>query len=197
VKTADIKYLSPIRNLFTYLVDLGIIDRNPLGGIASTLGDDQLATSPKEERLPFEPEKIAALRRIADTKPRLSPDRWWIRIMPRTGARLEELARLAVPDIRIVNGRLCLDLLHLDDGSEMSRQRRKDLKIKTSAGRRIVPVCDALIDDGFVEFVEERRRRGGDSALLFPTCTPDKHGHRSSSLSKRLNRDVDKVIKDP
>ena len=90
--TADIKYLSPIRNLFGYFVKLHIIEHNPLDGITSKLRDGAMEISAAEERLPFTRDHVRELRAIADTRPQRSPDYWWIRIMPRTGVRLDELA---------------------------------------------------------------------------------------------------------
>ena len=106
-------------------------------------------------------------------------------------------SQLGVQDIRMINGRWCIDLLHLEDGDPKNRERRIQLNIKTDAGRRVIPICDAVIDDGFLDFVEQRRRLGGDTALLIPQCQPDKHGCRSAALSKRLNRAVDRVVTDP
>lgn len=96
--TVDAKYLSPIKTLFSHFVSLGTIDRNPPDGIASkrVKGDNGVAIGAAEERLPFEPHHIAALRAVASRKPKnFSPDYWWIRVLPRTGLRLDEFAVLS------------------------------------------------------------------------------------------------------
>lgn len=196
--TVDSKYLSPIKTLFSHFVTLGIIERNPLDGIASkrVKGDDGVEIDASEERLPFEPQHIPALRLIADRKPRNSPDYWWIRVLPRTGLRLDEFAVLSPLDIRKIHGRWCIDLLHLDDGDPVHRERRRELDLKTASSRRVVPIHPALIVDGFLDFVEKRRKRDGDRAQLFPQCRPDRYGCYSSALSKRLARQIDNVTTD-
>ena len=196
--TVDAKYLSPIKTLFSHFVSLGIIDRNPLDGIASkrVKGDNGVAIGAAEERLPFEPHHIAALRAVANRKPKNSPDYWWIRVLPRTGLRLDEFAVLSPLDIRQIHGRWCIDLLHLDDGDPVHRERRRELDLKTQSSRRVVPIHPALISDGFLDFVERRRIRAGDRAMLFPQCRPDKYGCSSSALSKRIARQIDQVTTD-
>ena len=197
--TVDAKYLSPIKTLFSHFVTLGLIERNPLFGVSSkrVKGEDGLAIGESEERLPFEPHHIPALRAIADRKPRNSPDFWWIRVLPRTGLRLDEFAVLSPLDIRQINGRWCIDLLYLDNGDPVHRERRRELDLKTSSSRRVVPIHPALISDGFLEFVEKRRARGGDRVMLFPQCKPDRYGCYSAALSKRLARQIDDVTTDP
>ncbi|MEH6720773.1 MAG: DUF6538 domain-containing protein [Aurantimonas endophytica] len=196
--TVDAKYLSPIKTLFSYFVTLGLIERNPLDGVSSkrVKGDDGIEIDASEERLPFEPHHLTALRAIADRKPKNSPDYWWIRVLPRTGLRLDEFAVLSPLDIRQINGRWCVDLLHLDDGDPVHRERRRELDLKTASSRRVVPIHPALIADGFLDFVEKRRNRDGDRAQLFPQCRPDKYGCYSSALSKRLARQIDQVTSD-
>ncbi|SKA22199.1 Site-specific recombinase XerD [Consotaella salsifontis] len=196
--TVDAKYLSPIKTLFSHLEGLGVIEKSPLDGITSKRmkGEDGIAIGPSEERLPFEPDHLAKLRKIADQKPQSSPDRWWIRVLPRTGLRLDEFAVLSVFDIRQIHGRWCVDLLHLDNGDPAHRERRKELDVKTSNSRRVVPIHRALIEDGFLDLVEARRKRSGERAPLFPQCKPDRYGCYSSALSKRLTRQIDEVTPD-
>lgn len=196
--TVNAKYLSAVRGLFEYLLDEQIIDRSPMDGVRSEQKRDGHAQLlPSEVRLPFIAEHIIALRRIADRKPKWSVDRWWIRIMPRTGLRDEEIAELSVADFRVHHGRTCVDLLHLGDGDPINVQRREQLRLKSPAARRIIPLHRSLLEDGIMEFVEKRRREGGPLALLFPQEKPDKYGARSSAMSKRVNGQVDKVTEDP
>ncbi|MEP0510568.1 MAG: DUF6538 domain-containing protein [Aurantimonas coralicida] len=197
--TVDAKCLSPIKTLFSHFVMLGLIERNPLLGICSNRvkGKDGVAIGESEERLPFEPHHMPALRAIADLKPRNSPDFWWIRVLPRTGLRLDEFAVLSPLDIRPINGRWCIDLLYLDNGDPVHQERRRELDLKTPSSRRIVPIHPALIADGFLAFVEKRRKRGGDRVMLFPQCKPNRYGCYSAPLSKRLARQIDDVTTDP
>jgi len=53
-----------------------IIRDNPIDGVQSNREPIDLA--PVEELLPFSKEQVAALQRIAWTKPTWPPERWWI-----------------------------------------------------------------------------------------------------------------------
>jgi site-specific recombinase XerD len=193
--TVNAKYLSAVRGLFQYLADRKIISGSPMDGVHSEQKEEDLL--PVEKRLPFTKDHIATLRRNADTKPKWSADRWWIRFMHKAGLRDEEFAELSAADFREFNGRLCIDFLHLEDGDPINRARRKQLRIKSPAGRRVLPIHRSLLDDDVMELVEKRRRESGPLAMLFPQLEPDKYGAFSSALSKRLNRQVDEVVIDP
>jgi integrase len=73
-----------------------------------------------------------------------------------TGARLEELGRLHVSDVRTEAGVLYLSINVEDHGKH----------IKTANSLRKVPVHPQLIELGFVEYVAARRRAG--DLRLFP-----------------------------
>ena len=197
-KTVNSKYLSPIKSLFRYFIEQGIIERNPVDGVASKREKiEGVDIGGGEERLPLTADHIKAIGAIADRKPKDSPDRVWISILPRTGLRLDEFAQLTVFDIQRINGRPCIDLLHADVSDPDHLERRKILDLKTEASRRVIPIHPDLLEGGFLEFVERRRRRDGDMARLFPNCLPDRFGCHSGALSKRLNRQIDKVTEDP
>jgi integrase len=196
--TIDAKYLSCIRGYFEWLVNERIIDRNPADGVSSERdieGEDVLDV---DKRLPFDPVQCAKLDLIVRTQPAWSIDRWWWPIMQKTGLRLEEIAQLTPADFRMHNGRLCIDLLHMEDGDAINAARREALHIKSSAGRRVIPLPRSLIeDDRIMDLVEKRQRESGALARLFPDETPDRYGNFSTAASKRINRLVDQVSTDP
>lgn len=196
VSTVDAKYLSALKGFFDYLKLEAIVDVNPFDNVRSEqrLDADEAEVMDVEKRLPFTPDQNARLRQISSQKPRDSADYWWHRVMVRTGLRLEEFAQLSVADFRMVHDRICIDLLHTDEMDPLAQIRRKELRMKTNASRRVVPIHPLLIADGILEFVEERRRKDGPLARLFPQATADKFGVVSSALSKRLNRQVNQVV---
>ncbi len=197
-KTVDSKYLSPIKTLFRHLLDQSIIDRNPVDGVASKREKiEGIVIGGSEERLPLTNVHIEAIKKISERKQKDSPDRWWVSALPCTGLRLDEFAQLTVFDIQTIHGRPCIDLLHADVSDPDHLERRRILDLKTEASRRVIPIHPELLAGGFLDFVERRRRRDGDLARLFPNCLPDKFGCHSAALSKRLNRQIDKVTKDP
>ena len=197
--TVDAKYLSAVRGLFQWLLDERVIDRNPVDGVYSQQvpadGDDLLDA---EKRLPFDLAQCARLGAIVAAQPPWSLDRWWWPIMGKAGLRLEESAQLTPADFRLHHGRLCIDLLHMDDGDPVNAARRETLRIKSSAGRRVIPLVTSLIDDDrIMDLVNKRLREDGPLARLFPDEVADTYGNLSTSASKRINRLVDRVVSDP
>ncbi len=195
--TIEDKYLSPIKTMFSWFVVNGWIDFDVTKKIGYEDHDaKRIGLQDVEVRLPFEAAHLAQLRENSNAYARNSIDYWWIRIQPRSSLRLGEVAQLEVCDIREIHGRPCIDLLHVEDGDPIRRARRADLDLKTLTSRRIIPIPQALIDDGLLEYVEKRRRRDGPRAALFPRCKPDRDGHYSAD-SKRIARQIDRVIDDP
>ncbi|SHF96150.1 hypothetical protein SAMN05444339_1281 [Loktanella atrilutea] len=95
---------------------------------------------------------------------------WCPLIASVTGARLEEIAALTVSDIRIED---CIPHFSFDENEIRD--------VKTEASRRRVPVHSALIDAGFLNYVEDIKRR--KSVAVFPdlapgTGTTSKYGKR-------------------
>ena len=195
--TVDAKYLSAIRGLFGYLVDQKIIAHNPADGVHSEQDDDGDGLLDVEKRLPFTYEQCVAIDALIASEPRWSLDRWWWPLMRKAGLRLEEIAQLTPADFREHHGRLCIDLLHLDDGDPVNASRRAQVRIKSSAGRRVVPVQASLItEDRIEDLVAKRLREDGPLARLFPDETADPWGRLSSAASKRINRTVDRISTD-
>lgn len=195
--TIEDKYISPIKTMFNWFVVNDWLEVNVAQKISYDDPEaDRLGLQDVEVRLPFDSSQITQLRANSNAHPRNSIDYWWIRIQPRTSLRLGEVAQLQVCDIREIHGRPCVDLLHVDDGDPLRRERRAELDLKTLTSRRIIPIPQALIDDGLLDYVEERRRRDGPRAALFPRCKPDRDGLYSAD-SKRIARQIDRVIADP
>lgn len=195
--TIEDKYISPIKTMFNWFVVNGWLEVNVVQKIRYDDPEtNKLGLQDVEVRLPFDAGQIERLRANSTSNPRNSIDYWWIRIQPRTSLRIGEAAQLEACDIRLIHNRLCVDLLHVDDGDPVRRARRADLDLKTGTSRRVIPIPQALLDDGLLEYVEERRRRDGPRAPLFPGCRPDRDGLYSAE-SKRINRQIDRVIDDP
>lgn len=196
--TVNSKYLTVVRGLFGYLVDRGILPANPVAGVKSEQVLDAEDALDVEVRLPFPPEMEVEILRKSGKKPKSAADYWWPRFNLRQGLRLQEFTQLCVSDFRVLHGRLCIDLLHFDyDGDPCHGIRRPELRLKSDAARRIMPVAHALLDDGVIAFIERRRREGGPNARLFPHELADRFGNTSSALSKRANRLVRSVTGDP
>ena len=94
---------------------------------------------------------------------RLKPGRhvWWdaaywvLVLIVYTGARREEIAKLAVDDVEELEGIWAIRIRETESG-----------RVKNIASRRDVPLAEEVVRLGFLAFVE--RQRSGGEVLLFP-----------------------------
>jgi integrase len=92
-----------------------------------------------------------------------------------TGARLNEVAQIMLDDIRQEEGIYYFDMN--DDGD--------DKKLKNAASRRRVPIHDALLSRGILEYAEKLRRQGR-KRLLHELTFCRKNGY-GKNLGKFFN----------
>jgi integrase len=98
-----------------------------------------------------------------------------------TGARLGEIIQLYVEDVREENDILFFDINDHGD----------DKRIKTSYSERSVPIHKHLLEIGFMDLVEKRRRQG--QKRLFPDLPMGEDGYYSSPFSKKFSRFLEAV----
>lgn len=94
--------------------------------------------------------------------------RWIPWVCAFTGYRLDEVAGRDVRDVQQIGKYWVLDI---PDG-------------KTDGSARKIPLHSALIREGFIEYVKSLPPNGP----LFPDLTPDLHGRRAGSATKRIGR---------
>lgn len=97
--------------------------------------------------------------------------RWLPWLSAFTGARLSELCQLRKTDLVNVGGIWSIRIL-AEAGS-----------VKNVGSERIVPLHQALVDEGFVEFA--RAQKG---EVLFPDLLPDRFGSRGGNGTKLVSR---------
>jgi hypothetical protein len=108
--------------------------------------------------------------------------------------RLNEFAQLKTSDLIEHNGRPHLSVLCVQDPDEdddlspgtVPAQVPDDRRVKSASARRFIPLHPLLIEIGFLDFIRGRVRKGA-AASVFRECKPDKYGHYSGSLGKRLD----------
>ncbi len=113
---------------------------------------------------------------------------WMPRIALFSGCRIEEIAQLELADIVRLDG---IDALHI---TTFQQEKGKDVKpktVKTRAARRLVPIHRILIDQGFLTYVEERRKAG--DLRLFPLID-SKGKRRAKNISRWFGRIIDKYL---
>ncbi len=106
------------------------------------------------------------------TRSEANPVRRWVPwVCAYSGARLSEVCQLRREDIVLIEDVWCMRLVP-EAGS-----------LKTVNAERTVPLHQALIDEGFLDFVESVR-----SGPLFSGLRPDKFGRRGGTGTKQLGR---------
>jgi integrase len=108
--------------------------------------------------------------------------RWVPWLLAFTGARLDEVCQAYTADLRQDQGIWYLDV---------NEERGKKLKNPGSARR--VPLHQAILDEGFLEYVKSL-----PEGSLFPDLKPDRFGSPGGTATKRLGRWVRSLgIEDP
>lgn len=115
--------------------------------------------------------------------------RWWIPYLGLfTGARLEEISQLHIDDIRQKDEIWIIDINDNDNKT-----------LKTKSSRRLVPIHDQLINDGFIDYFNQTKAAGRKT--LFPDLKPlqGKFGHSISKwfgtyLKKQSIKTADKKL---
>lgn len=144
-KTISDKYMTLIKGFFTYAVDYGFIEKNPVSGL---IDKDKNKKRPDEERDVFSTDDLRKI--FCESSEYLHdqmkhPYQFWIPLIGLyTGMRIEEVCQLYVADIKQLEGVWCFDI----------NQDRQDKSVKNSE-RRKVPLHPFLIKDlNFVGFVQ-------------------------------------------
>lgn len=178
LKTVSIRrqnfILDLVSGLFEYAVNNGYIQRNLARGMQI-----KVKGRADEEREAFTDEDL----RTIFSHPLFSQreaKRPWQLYLPLlgyyTGARLEELAQLALDDVVELEGIIAIDI-----------NENGDKKLKNIASRRVVPLhCDLIKRWGLLEYINEMR--GNGATRLFPELKQiqGKYGHSPSQWFSRL-----------
>lgn len=150
--------LDDVRHFFSWAIKHDLfMGKNPVDGIA-------YEGVKKRSYEPFTDEDLLKLfgsEEFTNQRTGKYPERYWLLlILLHTGARREEIAQLGVSDVQQKDGIWFFDITA--DPEEMKGGKT----LKNAHSKRRVPVHSRLIDLGFLEYVERRRKEG--SALLFP-----------------------------
>ena len=122
-----------------------------------------------------------------------SPYMYWLPLIGlHSGMRINEIAQLTLADIGSRDGVVCF---HVTDDGDDETQGRRTKRVKTDAGRRTVPIHDALLGLGLLDYVEILRENG--QQVLFPELTGGRDGP-GQAASKQFGRYCDRVgLRDP
>lgn len=160
------KHSSNLSSFFGWAVDQGFIGQNPAKGVFKMpkrtvrRSEERDAWSPEQLRILFaSPLYRGAKSAFYRSEPGdvvIRDARFWL---PLLGAfhpvRLEEVAQLRLDDVKEEGGIAFLDI---HDGAEKGEDVAR--KVKSLAAVRRIPVHRILIELGFLDMVEELRRKG-------------------------------------
>ncbi|MHC1751062.1 DUF6538 domain-containing protein [Humidesulfovibrio sp.] len=153
-RTINEKCLAALSAVLNWGVQNGYLDHNPATGIKVAVGKVE-----EQKRLPYSVEDLNLIFRFPvfteGARPRggAGEAAKWLPILALfTGARLQELGRLQVEDVRTDRGITFLDLTSAGT--------------KTTSSKRRVPIHKELVRLGFLAYVEEHRKAKGGP--LFP-----------------------------
>ena len=166
--TINAKALGALSVVMKCARTLGFVQTNPCSGQAL---DVRQGDAKKRKAYSLADLKLVFLCGVFAPKPSITKGgrgsaALWVPLLALfTGARLEELGQLLIEDVRHKDGIDCLivtDLPDEDDPDDVGQGK----SVKTSAGRRRIPIHSELKRLGFLAFVARRRSAG--NVRLFP-----------------------------
>ena len=166
------KTLGAVRSLLSYAVDNGKLEVNVASGVSALAPEKR----EDEERRPFEVSELQKVLDAACNQKRVA-DRWLPWLGAFMGAREAEMGLARAGDVAVIEG---VDVLRITDAGQGRR-------VKTRKSRRVVPIHRALVELGFLKYVETLDPAGP----LFPEL-------KVAAYSKRFARLLDNLgLTDP
>lgn len=182
-------YLNKLSGVLNWAVRGGIIDRNPASGFRVA---DQVHR--RDKRRPFSSQQLQRIFAAplyvgcrddqhgfampGPKRPRNA--RYWVPIIGLySGMRLNEICQLDVDDVQSIESIACFVVTQLSRTSD-------DKRLKTASSERVVPLHPALLELGFLDFVEKRRRSGEHK--LFAEVPVGATGYRATTFSPWFTR---------
>jgi len=192
VKTANNKYIAPLRNFFDYAVgNYDCISTNPFEKAALPERN-----SPRTEWDPFTDDALTTFfnaplyRGCQSAKQWMAPGpvmpresaRFWVPLLLLyTGARVNEICKLRVKDVG-VEQRIHFFSIEWEDDDEAGNIAGR---VKNAASHRRVPIHLDLISFGFLAFVASVRSAGHER--LFHELKPNRYGKLYGTISQRFS----------
>ncbi|HHF2870597.1 TPA: DUF6538 domain-containing protein [Vibrio diabolicus] len=157
--------------VFSYAIELGIIESNPHVGVRVATAEKKTEASEGKGYTDSEMLRLFQADVFNDVNARKPYGMacYWVPLLCRyTGARLEEMSQLHKSDVS-----------QSDSGIHYLNIRRGEgQSVKNNSSLRHVPIPSHLIELGFLDYVAES---GG---FLFPELKENKYGKKSAALSK-------------
>ncbi len=188
------QYLSVLRDVLDLAAKKRLITVNPAEGLRPIKRD---VVSASDKRRPFTLQQIADFFKsayyldCAKHSPPFAHDktgwRFWLPLMCLfMGMRPNEAAQMHLDDLkRTENGTWYLNIIATADDDEDPNPAASLKTLKTATSRRKIPLHPELINIGFLQFVDQRKKVGA-GPRLFHDLKPDKYGNHASYVLKRF-----------
>jgi integrase len=167
------KLLTLFGSIMLHCIKEGHLRDNPAEGLKI-----QKKKRPDEERKVYAPDDLKKMV-VALPSPASKPERYWIPLLGMfTGMRLGEICGLHIEDVKSIDGIWCIDVNGEDDK-----------RLKNLSSKRVVPLHPALIQLGFLAFVESIHDKG--HARMWPNLKrrgTDGYCHAIGKWFQRFNR---------
>ena len=173
-------YQRQLKTFFSHLVRAGAIAHSPMAAFDGM--KESLVEDPNKPDRHFD---SAELQRIFDPAGfatwAKSPHRWWCPILGlHMGMRIGEVAQLKLANIIENDGFWCIDIrATIDEDLRDAPARTSRQRLKGQSAIRCLPIPQAVLDAGFLDFVEDIRQ--ADRVRLFPNLTA---GTKKSGATK-------------
>ncbi|ATX82580.1 Phage integrase, N-terminal SAM-like domain [Mariprofundus ferrinatatus] len=156
IKTIN-KYNSTISPMFNYAVNNDLMDKNYTEN--KTLRSSKTEENEKEPFTQQEVQKIFCEMDVWVKNDRSKPENFWIMLIGAfTGARLGEICQLKIDDVKHIaqddSSGWVFDINELDDK-----------EVKRTSAIRMVPIHSELVKLGFLDYVEERKKKGSNQVF--------------------------------
>jgi integrase len=159
------KHRQRLAAFFNHLIRAGVLEKNPVHGVAGLVAPD-----PEEDSgRPFTDEELGIIFEQSTFAKwaKKYPHRWLGTMLGlHSGARITEVAQLEVSDVECVEGIW---------GFSIRPSRPKGKRVKNKQSRRFVPIADAVLSAGFLDYVEEVKAEG--HVRLFPNLPNSGSGY--------------------
>lgn len=191
-------YRRQLNAFFGYLVRTGTLGHSPMAAF-DELKDSLVEDPDKAERL-FDSEELQRLFDPAGFTAwaRRWPHRWWCPILGlHMGLRIGEACQLKLANVIEDEGMWCLDIrATVDKDDRAPKGRNSHQRLKGKSAIRCLPVPQAVLDAGFLEFVEDVRAAG--HVRLFPNLTAGTKvtGETKANYSAAFSRQLSSYMAD-
>ena len=156
------KYLTTYGALYQWCMNEGMVNDNPFAKVKASVDRKKKG---EVARKPFNTEQIRKIQAAIKNEEK-HYRKWGTLIGMYTGARLNEVAQVALDDIKQKEG---IWYFHMNDEGD-------NKKLKTPAARRLVPIHKALLELGIIEEVQ-RLRKAGQTRFLHELTYDKKNGY--------------------